>query len=76
MSLKRTPPTVREQWADLFARDVLDNPGTYDVEVLCDPRNWAMRIVAGLDEPEVRRMIQDLRAERRNVARLAKGGAS
>lgn len=56
------------EWVDLFVIDVEDFPHMYKREITAQPSLWAIRIAAGLSEPEVRTMIRHLKAERGRAA--------
>ena len=60
------------EFVDLFVMDVEQFPFAYKATICAQPSLWGMRAVAGLDEPEVRGMIRNLKAERAKVAKSGK----
>jgi len=61
------------EWVELFVTDVEDFPHMYKREIVSQPSLWAIRIAAGLTEPEVRTFTRHLKAERANAASRSTG---
>lgn len=52
-----------EEYINLFARDVRNNPSAYKESVRANPERAAKRVIDGLTYAEVRRLTRELRAE-------------
>lgn len=59
---------AQDEFIDLFVIDVTDFPHAYKETICAQPSLWAMRLIAGLSEPEVRKMLSSLKAERSKCA--------
>lgn len=58
---------AQNEFCELFALDVAEYGSAYKQAIRNAPTIWALRILAGCDEREVRNMIANLKAERRKV---------
>lgn len=56
--------SLREQFVALYCQDVAENPACFKASVRENPRQYAERIIDGLNDHEVNFMVRDLRAER------------
>ena len=60
-----------EEWQDLYEAEVKANPEAYKAMVVADPRAWALTIIGDPeDEDLIRRMIRELKAEQRMLAKM------
>jgi hypothetical protein len=58
---------LQNEFCELFVLDVEEYGSAYKQTIRDTPTIWALRMVAGCDEREVRNMIANLKAERRKV---------
>jgi len=63
---------AEREFIDLFELDVAEHPEAYKETIVAQPGLWAIRLIAGLDDDEVRAMTRSLKAER---SKIAVGGA-
>ena len=61
---------ARTDFILLYACDVRENPGAYKAHVRHDPEGSAHALTEGLDPDECRRLLADLRQERRAIRKL------
>jgi len=59
--------TIQHEFIDLFVQDVEEHPDAYKQMIREQPSLWAMRTIAGLQEGEVRFVLENLKAERVRV---------
>lgn len=63
--------SARMDFILLYACDVREHPEAYDARVRAAPEAAAFELTEGLSESDCARLLNDLRAERRQVARAA-----
>lgn len=59
--------TIRDDFINLYLHDVAQSPDSYKASVRKNPREHAARVIDGLDRLDTKRMLNDLRAERREL---------
>lgn len=62
---------AQRAYVTLFEQDVRMHPTAYKEMVRADPAAYALQVIGGLDDDDVRQFTRDLRAEMRQVARHA-----
>lgn len=61
--------TAREQYIKLYADDIRAHASSYKSYLQADPEGYAARLIYGLPDADVKRMLADLKAEIRAVER-------
>jgi hypothetical protein len=61
---------AQSEFIDLFALDVSEFPDAYKETICAAPTFWAIRIIAGMSDDEVRGMTRSLKAERSKLAKV------
>jgi len=59
--------SAADAFVQLYARDIRENPDAYKRGVVADPEGTARRIIEGLGDADARRLLADLKAERRKL---------